>query len=43
MNIGVRNLFDFAPRYDASNVTYYYSTWGDIRMREYRLTLKKAF
>ncbi|MSU25173.1 MAG: TonB-dependent receptor [Opitutus sp.] len=43
LNLGVRNLFDFAPRMDASNVTYYYSTWGDIRMREYRFTLKKAF
>jgi len=43
LNLGIRNLLDFAPRYDASNTTYYYSTWGDIRMREYRFTLKKAF
>lgn len=43
LSVGVRNLFNSEPRFDASNVTYFYSTWGDIRMREYRLTLKKAF
>jgi iron complex outermembrane recepter protein len=43
LQVGIRNVFDLRPRMDASNVTYYYSTWGDIRGREYRITLKKAF
>jgi outer membrane receptor protein involved in Fe transport len=42
LNVGVRNVFDTRPRYDVtSSTTYYYSTWGDIRLREYRLMLKK--
>jgi outer membrane receptor protein involved in Fe transport len=42
INLGVRNVFDTRPRYDiTSSTTYLYSTWGDIRLREYRLMIKK--
>jgi outer membrane receptor protein involved in Fe transport len=42
INLGIRNVFDTRPRYDTvSSTTYLYSTWGDIRLREYRLMVKK--
>ncbi len=42
INLGIRNIFDTRPRYDVvSSSTYLYSTWGDIRLREYRLMIKK--
>jgi outer membrane receptor protein involved in Fe transport len=44
IQFGVSNLFKKTPPYDvASFGSYYYSTWGDIRWRDLRLSLKRTF
>jgi outer membrane receptor protein involved in Fe transport len=42
LEVGVSNVFDKIPPYDVGAGAYRYSTFGNIRLREYRLSLKKA-
>lgn len=39
----VKNVFDKEPPFEAFNEPYYYSRYGDMRLREYVLSLKKPF
>lgn len=43
IGVGLINVFNKIPPYDVSSGAYRYSTWGDIRLREYRLSVKKEF
>jgi len=45
LQIGVRNVFDRAPPFDAGEVSaaYFLSPYGDLRMRSYRLAVRKEF
>jgi outer membrane receptor protein involved in Fe transport len=45
LQVGVINVFNKTPSFDLSSFvsSYGYSTWGDIRLREYRLSIKKTF
>jgi outer membrane receptor protein involved in Fe transport len=43
IQLGVHNVFNTFPAYDSNNGPFYYSYYGDIRLRNYWLTLKKAF
>lgn len=42
LQFGVRNLFNAKPPFDAAGA-FYYSTFGDPRLRDYRLAMKVAF
>ncbi|MBI2814664.1 MAG: TonB-dependent receptor [Opitutae bacterium] len=42
LEVGINNVFNKIPAFDTSSGSYNYSTWGDIRLREYRLSVKKA-
>jgi iron complex outermembrane receptor protein len=42
VSFGIRNVFNTLPPFDVYN-TYFYSTYGDPRLREFRLTVKKSF
>jgi len=43
VQVGVKNLFDELPPFDAAFGSYYYSPYGDPRLREYRVSLRKVF
>lgn len=43
VQIGVKNVFDEAPPYDASNASYLYSFLGDPRLRRYYISVRKGF
>jgi iron complex outermembrane recepter protein len=43
IELGIRNVFNTSPPFDASNAPYYYSSFGDPRLRSYRIGLKKSF
>jgi outer membrane receptor protein involved in Fe transport len=43
LQVGIRNVFDKLPAFDAFNQPYYYSYFGDIRLRDYTVTLTKSF
>lgn len=43
LQLGVRNVLNSKPPFDAGNVQTYYSFYGDPRLASYYLTLKKAF
>jgi len=44
VQIGVRNVFNQVPSFDAIGVSYLYaSRYGDLRLRTWWMTLKKAF
>jgi iron complex outermembrane recepter protein len=44
VQVGVNNVFKRIPPYDASTfVSYMYSTYGDIRLRDVRISVKKPF
>jgi iron complex outermembrane receptor protein len=40
---GIKNLFNTQPPFDAYYAPYYYSPYGDIRLRDYWLTVRKSF
>ncbi len=42
LQLGIRNLFDKAPPFDATDFPYY-STFGDPRMASYYVSLRKSF
>jgi len=43
IQFGIKNLFNTLPPFDAYYRPYYYSPYGDPRLRSYRISLKKAF
>lgn len=43
IQFGIRNVFSTLPPFDAHTPVYYYSPYGDIRLRDYRISLQKAF
>jgi hypothetical protein len=42
IQVGLKNVLNKAPPFDANNI-YYYSRFGDPRLRTFRITLSKAF
>jgi len=43
VQLGVRNIFNTVPPFDASFLPYYYSPFGDARLRSYRISIQKSF
>jgi len=45
IQVGVKNLFNTLPPFDASNANapYYYSTYGDVKLREYWISARASF
>jgi hypothetical protein len=44
LQVGIENLFNKIPPYEGNSPNgFTYSTWGNLRLREYRLSLRKAF
>jgi iron complex outermembrane recepter protein len=41
--LGITNVFNSSPPFDASNTVSFYSYFGDPRLRSYYVSLKKAF
>jgi hypothetical protein len=40
---GIKNLFNTSPPFDAFYQPYFYSPYGDPRLRDYWVSVKKAF
>jgi iron complex outermembrane receptor protein len=40
---GIKNIFNSSPPFDAYYSPYYYSPYGDARLRDYWISLSKAF
>jgi iron complex outermembrane recepter protein len=36
------NVFNTLPPFDAQQIPYFYSAYGDPRLREYRIGVKKS-
>ena len=44
LQVGIENVFDHVPPYEGNSPNgFTYSTWGNLRLREYRLSLRKVF
>jgi len=43
LTFGIKNLFDKTPPVDMSRTTFFYSTFGDPRLRRLYLNVKKTF
>jgi iron complex outermembrane receptor protein len=43
VQFGVKNLFNKLPPFDAYYQPYFYSPYGDPRLRNYRISIRKAF
>lgn len=43
IKFGVKNVFNTAPPFDVYNAYYYYSYYGDSRMRSYWIDVRKGF
>lgn len=43
IQFGIRNVFNTLPPFDAHTPVYYYSTYGDSRLRDFRISLRKSF
>jgi len=43
LQVGVRNIFNTRPPFDANYGPYFYSTYGDPRLRDYRIGISKSF
>ena len=43
LQIGIKNVFNKLPAFDAYNAPYYYSYYGDVRLRDFWISVKKAF
>jgi iron complex outermembrane receptor protein len=43
VEFGIKNLFNKLPPFDAFYPPYFYSSYGDPRLRDYWLTVRKAF
>lgn len=43
IQLGIKNVFNKLPPFDAHFPPNYYSAYGDPRLRQYRLTIRKGF
>src|SRR5690606_25213412 len=43
VRLGVKNVFNTKPPFDASNTANYYSGYGDPRLAGYTLSIKRSF
>jgi iron complex outermembrane receptor protein len=43
VQFGIKNLFNTLPPFDAADPPYYYSAYGDLRLRDYWINLRKSF
>lgn len=43
IQVGLKNVFNTPPAFDVSSYTYYYSPYGDPRMRSLWVSVKKGF
>jgi iron complex outermembrane receptor protein len=44
LQVGIENVFDRVPPYEGNSPNgFTYSTWGNLRLREYRVAVKKSF
>ncbi len=43
VQLTILNVLDKAPPFELGATSYWYSTWGSLRLREYRLSVKKLF
>jgi outer membrane receptor protein involved in Fe transport len=43
IKLGIANVFNKVPPFDASNDTYFYSFYGDPRLRSYSVSIRKSF
>jgi len=43
LQFGIRNLFNTPPPFDALSKPYFYSPYGDPRLRDFRVTVAKGF
>jgi outer membrane receptor protein involved in Fe transport len=43
VQFGIKNLFNTLPPFDAFFQPYYYSSYGDARLRDYWISIKKPF
>ena len=43
LQFGIRNVFNKLPPFDVYNLPYFYSTYGDPRLRTYRLAVTIGF
>src|SRR5262249_12411431 len=43
IQFGVKNLFNTLPPFDAFNQPYFYSTYGDPRLRDYWVSFRLGF
>jgi outer membrane receptor protein involved in Fe transport len=43
LQFGINNVFDKAPPFDAYYAPYFYSPYGDARMRDFRVSVRKSF
>ena len=42
VQVGIKNLFNTLPPFDAYYNPYYYSPYGDPRLRDYRISIRKS-
>jgi iron complex outermembrane receptor protein len=43
IQIGIKNILNTIPDFNVGAHSYWYDTFGDLRLREYRISLKKPF
>jgi outer membrane receptor protein involved in Fe transport len=43
VQFGIKNILNKSPPFDAINSPYYYSTYGDARLRSYRVGIQLRF
>jgi iron complex outermembrane receptor protein len=43
VQVGIKNIFNTSPPFDAFYSPYFYSPYGDPRLRDYWLTVRKGF
>jgi iron complex outermembrane receptor protein len=43
IQFGIKNLFNTLPPFDAHNFPFFYSPYGDPRLRDYWLSIRKSF
>lgn len=43
VQLGVKNVFKTIPPFQSSNDVIYMSSYGDVRLRDISLSIKKAF
>ena len=43
IQLSIKNVFNTSPPFDAYFAPFYYSPYGDVRLRDYFLGVKKQF